>query len=47
MEFQFSGRADQCVLKRFGHVGIMDEERMGKRVMISGVGVGIDQGWDR
>ena len=37
MEGQLPGRVDQCVLRWFGHVERMDEERMAKKVMISNV----------
>ena len=34
MEGQLSGRVDQCVVRWFGHVERMDEERRAKKVMI-------------
>ena len=37
MERQLSGRVDQCVMRRFGHVKRMDEESMAKKVMASNV----------
>ena len=44
---QLSSRVDQCVLKWFGHVERMDEEHMAKKVMLKGIGIGVEQGWDR
>ena len=35
MEGQLSGRVGQCVLRWFGHVERMEEERMAKKVMIA------------
>ena len=48
VERQLSGRMDQCVLRWFGHVERMNEERMAKKVMVSdseGNRFGVDQGW--
>ena len=37
MERQLSGIMGQCVLRWFGHVERMDEERMAKKAIISNV----------
>ena len=37
MQNKLSGRVEKCVLRWFGHVERMDDERMPKRVCDSGV----------
>ena len=47
IERQLASRADQRVLRWFGHVERMDEYRMARRVLISDVSVGQVRGSPR
>ena len=47
IEMDLASRADQSVLRWFGHVGRMDDYRMARRVLMAGVSVGRVRGRQR